>query len=138
MPLLPFAKDDAEAATFRKTIRTAVADKHYENIVFIDALSTPLGSEAFEQYVDFSAMAMYYQGSNNTSSRESSDKAKRVLDQDWKNRIYNGQFIVYTYANQGRRETRQRARRGKHPSNDCENEIPVCVRLCQEPLRRAS
>lgn len=98
--IIAFAKDDAEAATFRKTLRTAVSDKQYENIVFIDALSTPLGSEAFEQYVDFSAMAMYYQGSNNTSSRESSDKAKRVLDQDWKNRIYNGQFVVYTYANQ--------------------------------------
>lgn len=98
--VIAFAKDDAEAAIFRKTLRTAVADKQYENIVFIDALSTPLGSEAFEQYVDFSAMAMYYRGSNNTSSRESEDKAKRVLDQDWKNRIYNGQFVVYTYANQ--------------------------------------
>jgi hypothetical protein len=98
--VIAFAKDEAEAATFRKTLRTAVTDKQYENIVFIDALSTPLGSEAFEQYVDFSAMAMYYQGSNNTSSRDNSDKAKRVLDQDWKDRIYNGQFIVYTYANQ--------------------------------------
>jgi len=98
--VIAFAKDDAEAAIFRKNLRAAVADKQYENIVFIDALSTPLGLEAFEQYVDFSAMAMYYQGSNNTSSRESEDKAKRVLDQDWKNRIYNGPFIVYTYTNQ--------------------------------------
>lgn len=98
--VIAFAKDEAEAATFRTTLRAAVADKQYEKIVFIDALSTPLGSEAFEQYVDFSAMAMYYQGSNNTSSRDCSDKAKRVLDQDWRNRIYNGQFIVYTYANQ--------------------------------------
>ncbi len=98
--VIAFAKEDAEAAIFRKTLRTAVADKQYENIVFIDALSTPLGSEAFEQYVDFSAMAMYYHGSNNTSSRESSDKAKRVLDQDWKNRIYNGQLVVCTYTNQ--------------------------------------
>jgi len=98
--VIAFAKDDAEAATFRKTLRTAVADNQYENIVFIDALSTPLGQEAFEQYVDFSAMAMYYQCNQNTSSRESADKAKRVLDQDWKNRIYNGQFVVYTYANQ--------------------------------------
>ena len=98
--VIAFAKDDAEAANFRKTLKTAVADKQYENIVFIDALSTPLGAEAFEQYVDFSAMAMYYQGSNNTSSRANSDKAKRVLDQDWKNRIYNGQFVICTYANQ--------------------------------------
>lgn len=98
--VIAFAKDDAEAATFRKMLRAAVADKQYENIVFIDTLSTPLGQEAFEQYVDFSAMAMYYQGNQNTSSRESADKAKRILDQDWKNRIYNGQFFVYTYANQ--------------------------------------
>ena len=45
-------------------------------------------------------MAMYYSGNNNSTSRESTDKARHVLDQDWKNRVYNGQFIVYTYANQ--------------------------------------
>lgn len=98
--VIAFAKDDSEAVAFRKDLKTAVADERYENIVFIDALSTPLGLEAFEQYVEYSAMAMYYQGSNNTSSRENADKAKRVLDQDWKNRIYNGQFVVYTYTNQ--------------------------------------
>lgn len=97
--VIAFAKDDAEAAAFRKTLRTAVADNRYKDIVFMDALSTPLGQEAFEQYVDFSAMAQYYQSNQNASSRESADKAKRVLDQDWKNRIYNGQFVVY-YDNQ--------------------------------------
>jgi len=98
--VIAFAKDEAEAAAFRRSIKTAVAEKQYEDIVFIDALSTPLGLEAFEQYVDFSAMAMYYQGNNNEESRKQAEKARRVLDQDWKNRIYNGQFIVYTYANQ--------------------------------------
>lgn len=98
--VIAFAKDDAEAASFRKTIKAAVVDKQYENIVFIDALSTALGTEAFEQYVDYSAMAMYYSGNNNSASRESTDKARHVLDQDWKNRIYNGQFVVYTYHNQ--------------------------------------
>ncbi len=98
--VIAFAKDDVEALSFRKTLKKAVADKQYENIVFIDALSTPLGQEAFEQYVDFSAMAMYYHGNQNTSSREYANKAKQILDLDWKNRIYNGRFIVYTYANQ--------------------------------------
>jgi len=98
--VIAFAKDDVEAASFRKTIKAAVADKQYENIVFIDALSTPLGIEAFEQYVDYSAMAMYYNGNNNSASRENTDKARHILDQDWKNRVYNGQFVVYTYANQ--------------------------------------
>ncbi|MCP1662128.1 hypothetical protein J2T61_000799 [Methanocalculus sp. AMF5] len=98
--VIAFAKDEAEAVTFRNNLRAAAADDKYKNIIFIDALSTPLGSEAFEQYVDYSAMAIYYQGNNNTASRENADKAKRVLDQDWKNRIYNGPFIVFTYANQ--------------------------------------
>ena len=97
--VIAFAKDDAEATSFRKTIKAAVADKQYENIVFIDALSTPLGIEAFEQYVDYSAMAMYYSGNHNSTSRESADKARHVLDQDWKNRVYTGQFVVYTYGN---------------------------------------
>jgi hypothetical protein len=97
--VIAFAKDETEAAGFRKTIKDVVADKQYENIVFIDALSTPLGMEAFEQYVEFSAMAMYYNRNNNSSSRENADKARRVLDQEWKNRIYNGQFVVYTYMN---------------------------------------
>ncbi len=97
--VIAFAKDDTEAANFRRVVKAAVADKQYENIVFVDALSTPLGLEAFEQYVDYSAMAMYYSGNNNPASRESSDKAKHVLDQDWKNRIYNGYFVVYTHAN---------------------------------------
>ncbi|MBF0233944.1 MAG: hypothetical protein HQK65_13030 [Desulfamplus sp.] len=98
--VIAFAKDDAEATSFRKTIKAAVADKQYQNIVFIDALSTPLGLEAFEQYVDYSAMAMYYSGNNNPTARENTDKARHILDQDWKNRIYNGQFVVYTHSNQ--------------------------------------
>ena len=98
--VIAFAKDEEEAAAFRRTLKSAVVDKQNENIVIIDALSTPLGQEQFEQYVDFSSMALYYQGNQNTSSKESGDKAKRILDQDWKNRIYNGQFVVYTYANQ--------------------------------------
>lgn len=98
--VIAFANDEIEAASFRKTIRAAVADKQYENIVFIDALSTPLGSEDFEQYVNYSAMTMYYQGNNNSASRENAAKAKHILDQDWKNRIYSGPFFVYTYENQ--------------------------------------
>jgi hypothetical protein len=98
--VIAFAKDETEAVSFRKQVKAAAADEQYKNIVFIDALSTPLGLEAFERYVDHSAMARYYQGNNNTAATENSDRAKHVLDQDWKNRIYNGQFIVYTYANQ--------------------------------------
>ena len=66
----------------------------------IDALSTPLGLEEFEKYVDYSAMAMYYQGNNNQQSKDNARKAKEVLERTWKDRIHDGQFIVWTYENQ--------------------------------------
>jgi hypothetical protein len=97
--VIAFAKDEFEAAVFRKDIKAAASNEQYKNIVFIDALSTPLGLEAFEQYVDYAAMSMYYQGNNNKAAIENNDNAKRILDRDWKNKIYNGQFIIYNYEN---------------------------------------
>jgi hypothetical protein len=97
--VIAFAKDDKETISLRNMIKTAIADEQYKNIIFIDALSTPLGTEAFEDYIGFSARAIYHQGSNNMSSRENADKARRVLNQNWSNRIYNGQFIIYSYDN---------------------------------------
>ena len=98
--VLALAKTEEEAQSFRTIIKKTIADPEYKNIAVIDALSTPLGLEAFEQYVDYSAMSMYYNGNNIQQSRENAKKAKDVLERDWKNRIHDGQFIVYTYANQ--------------------------------------
>ena len=93
------AKTEEEAQSFRTIIRNTIADPAYKNIAVIDALSTPLGLEAFEQYVDFSAMSMYYSGNNGQQSKDQAKKAKDVLERDWKDRIHDGQFIVFTYAN---------------------------------------
>lgn len=98
--VLALAKTDEEAQSFRTLIKKTIADPVYKNIAVIDALSTPLGLEAFEQYVDYSAMSMYYSGNNGQQSKENAKKAKDVLERDWKDRIHNGQFIVFTYANQ--------------------------------------
>ncbi len=98
--IIAFAKDDSEATAFRRSLVAAVKNEQYKDIVIIDALSAPLGFDLFEQYVDYTAMAMYYQGNNNLSSRENADKAKHILNQDWKNKIYNGPVIIYTYSNQ--------------------------------------
>lgn len=97
--IIAFAKDDAEVPNFRKAIKEAAANPEYKHIIFIDALSTPLGADAFEQYVEFSAMSMYYNGNDNTLSKNNSEKAKRVLDTDWKDRIEKGAFIVTSYSN---------------------------------------
>jgi hypothetical protein len=98
--VLALAKTEDEAQSFRNLIKKTVSNEEYKNIVVIDALSTPLGLEAFEQYVDYSAMALYYNGNNNQQSKENNKKAKDVLEREWKDRIHDGQFIVYSYAEQ--------------------------------------
>ncbi len=97
--VLAVAKTEEEAQSFRNTIRNTVSNEEYRDIVVIDALSTPLGIEAFEHYVDYAAMALYYQGNNNQQSKDNARKAKEVLNREWKDRIYSGQLIVYSYAN---------------------------------------
>jgi hypothetical protein len=97
--VIAFAKDESEQVAFRKLIKEAAQNKEYENILFIDALSTPLGVESFEEYVGYSALAMYYNGNENELSKNNNSKAKGILDTDWKNRIDDGQFIVYSYHN---------------------------------------
>lgn len=97
--VIALAKNDSEAFSLREKIKAAALEEDCKHIVFIDALSTPLGADAFEQYVEHQAMALYHESSNKAASRESADRAKRILDQDWKNRIYNGQFIVYSILN---------------------------------------
>lgn len=98
--VLALAKTEDEAQTFRKLIKKTIEDESYKNILVIDALSTPLGLESFEEYVKYSAYAMYYQGNKNQQSKDNNKKAKDVLNQDWKNRIHDGQFIVWSYKNQ--------------------------------------
>jgi hypothetical protein len=98
--VIAFAKDESETAVLRKNIKDASADEKYKNIVFIDALSTPLGQKAFEEYAQYQALASYYQGKDNNLSRQHSDSAKQVL-QAWKTNIYNGSFIVYSNSRQG-------------------------------------
>lgn len=100
MAVLALAKTDEEAQAFRILIKNTIANIEYKNITVIDALSTPLGLEEFEKYVDYTAMSMYYQGNNNQQSKDNARKAKEVLERTWKDRIHDGQFIVWTYENQ--------------------------------------
>lgn len=98
--VLAVAKTEDEAQRFRSLIKDTVKNRDYQNITVIDALSTPLGLEAFEQYVDYQAMSVYYQGNNVQQAKDNARKAKLVIEREWKNRIHDGQFIVYSYAEQ--------------------------------------
>jgi hypothetical protein len=96
--MIAFAKDSNEGNALREKIKNAVSSGEYPNILFIDATASPLGDEDFDAYVEYSAMAMYYQGNNNQSSRDNAKKAEQVLTINWKNRIYSGVFTIF---NQG-------------------------------------
>ena len=96
--VIAVAKNETEAVTFRKDIQEWVANKQYEHIVFIDATYTPLGESAFEQYIDISAMEEYYRGNNKNESDNKRREANKILA-DWAERIYEGQFVIYTYDN---------------------------------------
>lgn len=98
--VLALAKTDEEAQSFRNLIKKTISNVEYKNILVIDALSSPLGLESFEEYVGFSAMSMYYNGNNNQQSKDNARKAKEVLNRTWKDKIHDGAFIVWSYANQ--------------------------------------
>lgn len=95
--VIAFAKDNNEGNALREKIKDAVSSGEYQNILFIDATESPLGDEDFDNYVEHSAMAMYYQGNNNRSSRDQAKKAEQVLSIDWKKRIYSGVFTIYSH-----------------------------------------
>jgi hypothetical protein len=97
--VIAFAKDDSEVVSFRKLITEVAKNLDYKNITIIDALSSPLGTDKLEQYIEYSATAHYYNGNDAQLMKLNSDKAKRVLDSDWKNTIANGSFIVYSPVN---------------------------------------
>lgn len=94
--VIAFAKDTAEGSALRDKIKAAVASGDYNNILFIDATTSPLGDDDFDSYVEYSAMANYYQGNNNPSARDNAKKAEQVLTITWKNRIYNGIFTIWS------------------------------------------
>lgn len=78
LAVIAFAKNDDEAISLRKMIKEAAQNEEYENIVFIDALSTVLGEDDFDAYVDFAAMAQYYHD-NPKLATENTIKAQQVL-----------------------------------------------------------
>ena len=98
--VLALARTDEEAQTFRNMIKKTIGNAEYKTILVIDALSSPLGLELFEEYVSYSAMSMYYNGNNNQQSKDNARKAREVLDRTWRDRIHDGSFIVWSYSNQ--------------------------------------
>lgn len=93
--VLSFARSDEEQNKIRELIRGAINDDRYKDIVFIDASSTVLGGERFEQWVECAANEEYWRTKDGKLADEMSRKAKEILEK-WKTDVANGLFTVYT------------------------------------------
>lgn len=91
--ILTFARSDDEQYRIRESIRNAMRDDRYKDLVFIDASSTVLGSDRFEQWVEFAANEQYWRTKDGQLADEMSRKARTVLE-DWKTDIANGPFTI--------------------------------------------
>lgn len=98
--VVALARDDSESATISKMIESSVADTSY-HMIFIDASVTPLGMDAFEQYVEAMANAQYQRSKDKALSTQYEDNAKDVLKK-WRNRITGGEFVVSYVDDSGR------------------------------------
>ena len=89
-----FAKDDQESVVLGKKIREALQDGSY-HMIFIDATTTPFGTDGYGQYRDDMAQSMYQQGKDNDLAGQYANNAKDALKK-WKGRITGGEFIVFS------------------------------------------
>lgn len=88
-----FAKTDAESEQIQKKIVAHLEDEDLD-VVYIETL-TCFGSDAYSQYRDELAQAMYQRGKDHTLADQCANNAKEYL-RKWKNQISEGQFRVYS------------------------------------------
>jgi hypothetical protein len=93
--VLSFARNDEEQNKIRRLIKDAMKDERYKDLVFVDASSTVMSGERFEQWVEFTANEEYWRAKDGGLASEMSRKAKSILE-EWKTDISNGSFTVYS------------------------------------------
>ena len=92
--LAGFAMRKDEAEKLQAKIRESAAKPENDDVVFIDASATILNEEQIENYVEFAALAEYYQGADRAASSSNAAKAKEIL-REWKNAFEKGRYVVY-------------------------------------------
>jgi len=93
--VLSFARSDEEQNKIRELIRGAMNDNRYENLVFIDASSTVIGAERFEQWADHAANEEYWRTKDVKLADEMARKSKAILE-DWKTDVASSTFTVFS------------------------------------------
>ncbi len=93
--LMTFAKNNNEASVINKKILDILKNTPDTTAIFIDTSKTVLGEEQFKEWVEHKATSTYFAGKDNGQCQQYAQYANRVLSK-WKNRISDGQFIVYS------------------------------------------
>lgn len=94
--IVSFPMNDDEASNLNRSILKAIVEPSNE-LFYIECL-TPFGMNAFEEYIKNSARCKYYAQSDKTISSGFAEEAKKCLN-DWKLRVTNGAFMLYTPEN---------------------------------------
>lgn len=92
------SKNVSESISITKKI-AEIRKKHADSeVIFIDCGRTLLGDDKFAEWVTNMATSNYYTGKDNNQSTQYLRYATNVLT-DWRSRIKQGQFVLYTKAN---------------------------------------
>lgn len=90
--VIAFAKNNEESATISKLIDTAIEDGKY-SMIFIDASTTTLNRDVWEQYVNNKTNAQYQNGKDNTLAKQYQNNAEDALKK-WAKAISDGKFYI--------------------------------------------
>ena len=92
------SKNVSESISITKKI-AEIRKKHADSeVIFIDCGRTLLGDDKYAEWVTNMATSNYYTGKDNNQSTQYLRYATNVLT-DWRSRIKQGQFVLYTKAN---------------------------------------
>lgn len=87
-----FAKNDIEATEVAHKIKRAIQIDGNE-VIYIDAGNSTLGTKDFDRYIDQAGNAAYWNDKNKSQAQQYAANAKKILE-DWCVRIMNGTFTV--------------------------------------------
>lgn len=101
--VIAFAQKGLDAYEISKAISTCARDARFKDIVFIDATTTPLGEDRYEQICDSRSKYEYWLKKQGDMAGQYNRNANEVM-KNWKKSVEKGEFIIYwAEVPQGRR-----------------------------------
>ena len=92
--VIAFAKSGLDAYELSKAFSTFARDERFSSIVFIDATTSFLGDDRYEQIADSKSRQQYWLKKNSDMAGQFGRNVSDVL-KEWKRSVENGEFIIY-------------------------------------------